>query len=161
MSKRTLPASPLGSKKKQSTGSLVEKSAIQELRTFRGTPRFEDAMLSVMFGVSSQLGAISRAQEVLLDKIESIAQKAETLQKEVNSMKEALRQQEKSSQSPSWLPSDMELKEWLNLPINSPERMCSMDLTCSETPYLSDPLLTDLPSTSDGFGDLQEWVNLD
>jgi hypothetical protein len=162
MSKRKMcPASQLGSQKKPSTGLSAEKSAIEELRIFRGTPRFEDAIVSAMFGVSLALGAISRAQEVLLDKIESTAAKVETLRKEVQSMKVSQVEVEMNKPDRSWLPSDPEIREWLNLPIPSPERICSPELTCSEMPFLCESLSSDLPSTSDGYMDLREWVNLD
>jgi len=162
MSKRKMcPGSQLGSQKKPNTGSLAEKSEIQELLTFRGTPRFEDAILSVMFGVNLALGAISRAQEVLLDKIENIAQRVETLSKEVSSLQVQIPPPEMNKPDPSWLPSDLEIKEWLNSPILSPERSFSMELLCSETLYPSNLPSNDLPSTSGGSMDLPEWVNLD
>ena len=154
--------SPLGLTKKQNTGSSDVKSEIQELPIFRGTPRFEDGVLSIMSGISSALGHIYKAQEVLLDKIELIAVKVETLQQEVQSMKAPPPPVVKTN-SPdlSWLPSDLEIKEWLNSPMNSPERICSPDLTCSETPFLSNPQSIDLTSTSSGSSDSQEWVNQD
>lgn len=161
MSKRKLAPSPLGSKKRPSTGSSAERSEIQELHTFRGTPRFEDAILSAMFGVSSALGSISRAQEVLLDKIECIAAKVETLSREVQLMKAEIVVEETPLQDHSWLPSDQEIKEWLNSPIKSPEPSCSTDLTCYETPFPCKHQLIDLTSASDGSTDLPEWANLD
>jgi len=81
-----------------------------------------------------------RAQEVLLDKIESIAQRVETLSKEVLSMKEESARIEMRQQDRSWLPSDEEIKAWLNSPVKSPTHGSIMDLTCSETPYPSCPV---------------------
>jgi len=162
MSKRKMcPASQLGSKKKPSTGSSAERSVIQELLTSKGTPRFEDAIVSAMFGVSSALGAISRAQEVLLDKIESIAQKQETLLKEVQSMKVKADQPVTTLQDHSWLPSNLEIEGWLNSPIPSPEHISSMDLTCSEMLFPLNHPVRDPTYRSGGFSDLPEWENLD
>jgi len=163
MMKRKLHESNPGSMKKPNTGSSAVRSGTQELLTSRGTPRFEDAVLSTMFGISSALGAMSRAQEVLLDKIESIALKVGTLEKEVLSMKERLppRPQEMPRPLPSWLPSNEEIREWLNSPKNSPERICSPDLTCSEMPYLSNLQSIDHQLMSDGSMDSQEWESLD
>jgi len=162
MSKRTSPASSPSSTKKPNTGSSAKKSVIQELLISRDTPAFGDAIISSMFGISVALGAISRSQEVMLDKIESIALKVEILQKEVKSMKEELSPvQETPSPTASWLPSNEELREFLNSPLSSPERTCFPDLTCYETPYLSSLPSIDLTFPSDGSTDLLEWENLD
>jgi len=162
MSKRKMcPASQLGSKKKPSIGSSAERLVTQELLTSKGTPRFEDAIVSVMFGVSSALGAISRAQEVLLDKIESIAQKQETLLKEVQSMKVKEVPAETSLPDHSWLPSNLEIEGWLNSPIPSPEHISSMDLTCSEMLFPLNHPVRDPIYRSGGSSDLPEWENLD
>jgi len=135
MSKRKMcPASQLGAKKKVSIGSSAERSEIQVPLTYKDTSRFESGVLSFMFGISSQTGAMLRAQEVLLDKIESIAQRVETLSKEVLSMKEESARIEMRQQDRSWLPSDEEIKAWLNSPVKSPTHGSIMDLTCSEIP---------------------------
>jgi hypothetical protein len=162
MSKRKMcPASQAGASKKPSTGSSVERPVNLEPLICKDTSRYEDGVLSLMFQVSSHLGHISRGQQVLLDKIESIAAKVETLSKEVSLMKEGSEKIKMKSPEASWLPSDQEIKEWLNSPIPSPERGYSMDLTCSEMPFLSTQPLTGLPSMFDGFGDFQEWVKVD
>jgi len=159
MTKRKMcPGSQLTSQKKPNTGSSAERSAMAELVISRGTPRFEDGVLSMLFGINSAVGAISRAQEVLLDKIELIAAKVETLSKEVQSMKAAPLepQAETSLPVPSWMPSDAELAEWLSSPIPSPERICSPDIACSETPYQSFPPSIDLTFQSGGYTELLE-----
>ncbi|AXF52028.1 MAG: hypothetical protein [Cressdnaviricota sp.] len=162
MSKRKMcPASQLGASKKPSTGSSVERPVNLEPLISKDTSRYEDGVLSLMYQVSSHLGHISRGQQVLLDRIESIAAKVETLSKEVNSMKAGSEEIKTKSEERSWLPSNLEIQEWLNSPIQSPERGSTMDLTCSEMPFLSTQPLTGLPSMFDGFGDFQEWVKVD
>lgn len=161
MSKRKMcPASQLGARKKVSTGSSVERPVIPEPLTSKDTSRFESGVLSFMFGISSQTGAILRAQEVLLDKIELIALKVETLSKEVQLMKAELPVTAKRSQETSWLPSNEEIKAWLNSPIPSPTHGSTMDLTCSETPYPSLPPLNVQQFTSGGSMELPEWASL-
>jgi len=128
--------------------------------TYKDTSRFESGVLSFMFGISSQTGAMLRAQEVLLDKIESIAQRVETLSKEVLSMKEESARIEMRQQDRSWLPSDEEIKAWLNSPVKSPTHGSIMDLTCSETPYPSLPPLNVNQFTSGGSMELPEWASL-
>jgi len=161
MSKRKMcPASQLGAKKKVSIGSSAERSEIQVPLTYKDTSRFESGVLSFMFGISSQTGAMLRAQEVLLDKIESIAQRVETLSKEVLSMKEESARIEMRQQDRSWLPSDEEIKAWLNSPVKSPTHGSIMDLTCSETPYPSLPPLNVNQFTSGGSMELPEWASL-
>jgi len=130
-----------------------------------GTPHLQGYVslrkrLSFMFGISSQTGAMLRAQEVLLDKIESIAQRVETLSKEVLSMKEESARIEMRQQDRSWLPSDEEIKAWLNSPVKSPTHGSIMDLTCSETPYPSLPPLNVNQFTSGGSMELPEWASL-
>jgi len=161
MSKRKMcPASQLGAKKKPSIGSSGEKSEIPVPLTSRDTSRFESGVLSFMFGISSQTGAMLRAQEVLLDRIESIALKVETLSKEVQSMKVDSVRTEMRQQDRSWLPCDEEIKAWLNSPIPSPTHGSVMDLTCSEMPYPSYPPLNVQQFQSGGSGDLPEWASL-
>lgn len=161
MSKRKMcPASQLSAKKKANTGSSAEKSENQVPLIYKDTSRFESGVLSFMFGISSQTGAILRAQEVLLDKIENIAQRVETLSKEVLLMKEESVRTEMRQQDRSWLPSDEEIKAWLNSPIQSPTPGSGMDLTCSETPFPSYPQLNVLQFQSGGSGDLPEWASL-
>jgi len=118
------------------------------------------AYFHLCFGISSQTGAMLRAQEVLLDKIESIAQRVETLSKEVLSMKEESARIEMRQQDRSWLPSDEEIKAWLNSPVKSPTHGSIMDLTCSETPYPSLPPLNVNQFTSGGSMELPEWASL-
>lgn len=163
MSKRKMcPASQLGSKKKPSIGSSAERSEIQELLTSKGTSHFEDGVLSIMFGISSHLGVISRAQEVLLDKIESIALKVETLSKEVQLMKAQPQVSPvMNSEDRSWLPSNSEIQEWLNTPVSSPERISFQDLTCSETLFPSSPQLSDPIFQFNGFMAHQEQESQD
>lgn len=162
MSKRKMcPASQLSAKKKANIGSSGEKLEIQVPLTSRDTSRFESGVLSFMFGISSQTGAILRAQEVLLDKIENIAARVETLSKEVQSMKEESVRTEMRAQDRSWLPSDEEIKAWLISPTQSPTHGSGMDLTCSETLFPSYPQLNVLQFQSGGSMELPEWANLD
>ncbi|AXH75113.1 MAG: hypothetical protein [Acamarivirus nebulais] len=163
MSKRKMcPASQLTSKKKQSTGSSAVRSEMEELLISRDTPLFSDGVVSMLFGINLAVGAISKGQEVLLDKIESIAQKVEILSKEVQSMKEQHQVNPVMNlESPSWLPSNSEIKEWLNSPIPSPERMSFPDLTCSETLWPSNLQLKDPISEFNGFMAHQEQENQD
>jgi len=100
------------------------------------------------------------SSRVLLDKIESIAQRVETLSKEVLSMKEESARIEMRQQDRSWLPSDEEIKAWLNSPVKSPTHGSIMDLTCSETPYPSLPPLNVNQFTSGGSMELPEWASL-
>jgi len=162
MSKRTSTPSNLGPKKKPNTGLSVERPVNLEPLISKDTSRYEDGVLSLMFQVSSHLGAISRGQQVLLDKIEDIAAKMETLKKEVKSMKEEQNKQTKTNKPDcSWLPSDKEIEAFLNSPMQSPERGFSMDLTCSEMPFPTIPPLNVLSSAFGGYGDLQEWEKVD
>jgi len=162
MSKRKMcPASQLGEKKKASTGSSVERPVNLEPLISKDTYPCENGVLPFMYQLSLQVERISRAQQVLLDKIEDIAVKVETLSKEVKSMKVKEVSPVMPLEQPSWLPSNLEIQEWLNSPIQSPERGFSMDLICSEMPFLSTQPLTGLPSMYGGFGDFQEWVKVD
>jgi len=161
MSKRTLPASRLGPSKKPSTGSSVERPVNLEPLISKDTSRYEDGVLSIMYQVSSHLGHISRGQQVLLDKIEDIAAKMETLKKEVKSMKENQDMIKMNKPDSSWLPSNKELEEFLSSPMQSPERGFSMDLTCSEMPFPIIPPLNDLSSAFGGYGELQEWEKVE
>lgn len=162
MSKRTSAPSNLGPKKKPSIGSSVERPVNLEPLTSRDTFPFVKEGVPFMYQVSLHLERISRGQQVLLDRIEDIAASLETLKKEVKSMKEERREPTKmNSEDRSWLPSNKEIEEFLNSPMQSPERGFSMDLTCSETPFPTFPPLNDLTSAFGGFGDLQEWEKVD
>jgi len=162
MSKRKMcPASQLGAKKKPSIGSSVERPVNLEPLISKDTSRYEDGVLSIMFSVSSHLGAISRGQQVLLDRIEDIAAKVEILSKEVNYLKKGKESQEMNLEKSSWLPSDKEIEAWLNSPIKSPERGVSPDITCSETLWPSCLPSSDLTFRYDGFMDPQEWEKVD
>lgn len=99
--------------------------------------------------------------QVLLDRIDYIAVKVESLEKEVQSMKEVKPPPEMNLQNTSWLPSDPEIREWLNMPIPSPERSSSVDLLCSETPFPSNNQWIDQTFPSSGSGARQEWANQD
>jgi len=68
-----------------------------------------------------------------------IALRVETLSKEVQSMKVDLVKIEMRQPETSWLPSDEAIRGWLNSPIQSPTHGSIMDLTCSETPFISGP----------------------
>jgi len=160
MSKRKMcPASQLSAKKKVSIGSSAERSENQVPPTCKDTSRFESGVLSFMFGISSQTGAILRAQEVLLDRIENIASKVETLSKEVQSMKVDLVKIEMRQPETSWLPSDEAIRGWLNSPIQSPTHGSIMDLTCLETPFISGPPLNVHQFQSGGSMELPEWAS--
>jgi len=163
MSKRKIsPDAEVSSKNRLNIGSSAVRSAMEELRTSRGTPRFDDACLSMLLGINLAIGSMSRGQEVLLDKIESIAQKVETLKKEVTLMKELLPARvETTLLAPSWLPSDLEIQEWLSSPIPSPERISSPVITCFETLSHFDNPVIDLTSQSGGSMDLLEWESLE
>jgi len=161
MKRGMCPASNLGPKKKPSTGSSVERPVNLEPLISKDTSRYEDGVLSLMFQVSSHLGRISRGQQEMLDRIEDIAAKMETLKKEVKSMKEERKATKMNKPETSWLPSNKEIEEFLNSPIQSPERGFSMDLTCSEMPFPTIQPLNDLTSMFDGFGGLQEWEKVD
>jgi len=160
MSKRSSPLSAPSAKMKGSTSSSAKKLETQVPLICKDTCLSNDGVLSFLFGISSHLGAISRAQEVLLDRIESTAQKVEILRKEVQSMK-AVPPPVTEMKSPdrSWLPSDEEIRAWLNSPIRSPIHGSTMDLTCSETLFPSTPRSSVHPSMYDGYTDHQEWVN--
>lgn len=120
---KTPPSTPLSGK----------KSPIQELLTSRDTASFPDAVISAMFGISLALGSISKSQEVLLDKIDCIAQKLETLQNQVHYLVAQRENLEMNLPENSNLPSEQELEAWLASP--SPTRAVgiSLDITCSET----------------------------
>jgi len=79
---------------------------------------------------------------------------------EVLSMKEESARIEMRQQDRSWLPSDEEIKAWLNSPVKSPTHGSIMDLTCSETPYPSLPPLNVNQFTSGGSMELPEWASL-
>jgi len=161
MKRGTSQPSNLGPKKKPSIGSSVERPVNLEPLISKDTSRYEDGVLSLMYQVSSHLGHISRGQQVLLDRIEDIAAKMETLKKEVKSMKVNQEWTKMNKPDSSWLPSNKEIEEFLSSPIPSPERGFSMDLTCSEMPFQSMEPLIDPTSMFDGFGDLPEWVKVD
>jgi len=147
------------------TTSSGKKSEMEELLISKGTPTFQDGIISMLFGINLALGTMSKGQTVLLDKIESIAQRVETLSKEVSSLKEevtkdllqtAMRLPEISS-----LPSNQEIEDWLNSPLPIPEPGVSMDLTCYETINPSSYLWNDPTWTFDGFMVNQESENPD
>lgn len=130
-SKKPSPLNP-------NTGSSAKKSVIQELHTYRGTPRFEDAVISAMFGISVALGSISRSHEVLLDKIESIARKVEDLKKEVTSLRmppppPPTPVPEMISEENLDLPSEQEMMDYINSLQTMLEFGTSPDITCYET----------------------------
>jgi len=135
MTKKNTPESLGVRKSPLGIGSSGKKSALQELRISRGTSHFDDAIISALFGVSLALGSISRSQEVLLDRIEHIAQKMEILEKEVRSLKipDPLPPQE--ILSPVNLPnlSEEEIMAWLNSQPIEQVPSTSPDITCSET----------------------------
>lgn len=120
-----------------STGLSAKKSVIQELHTSRGTDRFEDAVISAMFGISVALGSISRSHEVLLDKIEIIAQRMETLKKEVTSLRMPPPPPPPSPETrlpeSSELPSEQEMMDYINSLQTMLEFGTSPDITCYET----------------------------
>lgn len=139
--------------------SSVEKLVQEELLTSKGTSRFPDAVISVMFGISSSIGAMLKSQEVLLDRIETIAQKMETLENMVFSLKEDLKATSERSLSRSRSLSLEEIKGWMNSPPTTQIPGSSMELQCSETLF-PEPIQSNDPEFMfDGFTDLQEWVN--
>lgn len=143
------------------TGSLGKKSVMEELRTCRGTSNFEDAVISAMFGVSIALGTISRSQEVLLDKIEYIARRVDVLEKEVISRLEEIKvKHEMNSLENLELPTEQEMQDWLNSPMQIQEAGSIPDLACSETlNYWSNPCI-DLTFKLDGSGETLVQANL-
>ena len=68
---------------------------------------------------------------------------------------------ETKSPDRSWLPSDEEIKAWLNSPVQSPTHSFSMDLICSETPYPCIPPLNVNQFQFGGSSGHQEWGNQD
>jgi len=116
------------------TGLSVEKKAKVELPISKGTSNFESALISVNFAISSHLGVITKSQEVLLNKIELIALRMETLEKEVNFLVEERKKDEieKKLQQDSVTQWVEELKQSENLLKNSLEPGMDLDLTCSE-----------------------------
>jgi len=156
MSKRKMSLDlPTSSKKKPSTGSLGVKPPNLELPTYRGMPLTNEGVLSMLLGINLAQGHILKGLEVLQDRIETIVQKVEILSKEVQSMKVTPDPPVMNSLSPSWLPSDLEIKEWLNSPIRSPEHLSFPDLSCYETPFPSIHQWFDHQSLSGGTTDLQ------
>ena len=142
------------------TLSLVKKSEMEELLTSRDSSRFDSAVISVMFGLSSQAGAISRAQEVLLSRIESIASSLETLSKEVQSLQVNLKL-EMSSRQVSMLPSEQEIQDWLSSPPRIPDVGSGQDLLCSETLNLSSLQFNDQEYPWNGSTELPVWARVD
>jgi len=140
MTKKNTPISVAKRKSPLGIGSSGKKSALEGLITSRGTSHFEDAIISALFGVSLALGSISRSQEVLLDRIESIAQKMETLEREVRSLQiPAPNPPLETNSLPSSLNvSEEEILAWLNMPVTEEVRGTSPDITCSEMlfPYV-------------------------
>lgn len=137
MTKKNTPESLPVRKSPLGIGSSGKKSVLQELHTSRGTSHFEDAVIAAMYGISLALGSISRSQEVLLDRIESIAQKVEILQKEVRSLKVP---DPPSPIETNLLPSslslsDEEIQAWLNSPLIDQVHGTTPDITCYETPF--------------------------
>jgi len=138
-------------KHRPDTGSSERKSPIQELLTSRDSPRFADAVISSMYAISSALGSISRQQEVLLEKIDLIAQKQEILQKEVI----ALRREGNPSLGMNSPPhsqnfTDLDIQAWLNSPLRIQEPGISPELHCSEMLNPSYNQYIDLTSPSSG-----------
>lgn len=129
------PTPPKHARSPLSIGSSGKKSVIQELHTSRGTSHFEDAVISAMFGISLALGSISRSQEVLLDRIESIALKQEALLKEVTYLQNLQNKRPIEILSPVSLdlPSEEEMMAWLSSPTITPEPGTTPDITCYET----------------------------
>jgi len=160
MSKRKMSlASPLGSNKKPSTGSSGEKSVTQVPPISKDMPHSNDGILSMLLSISLAQGRILKGLMVLQDKIELIAANQETLKKEVASMKEVDPLPETNLENLSWLPSDLEIKEWMNSPMLPPEPLCSQDLACYETPFPSIDQFLDHQLMSGGTTDLQELAN--
>jgi len=147
---------------KEATSSLAKKSAMEELLTSRGTSGFPDAIISVLFQLSSVLGAMSKEHAVLLEKIENIAQKVETISKEVSVLKTTLENAATAatnlppSSEDAWM---MELQELLNSPPRIPVHGDSLDLRCSETLNPSFNLWSDPTSEWNGSTAHQESVN--
>lgn len=117
------------------TGSAEKKSEMEELLISRDTPRFADGVLSMLFGINLATGSILKSQEVLLDKIESIAQKVTTLEKEVQSLKEQLMpvNPAMNSQLLSPINLDQATMDYVNSLQNMLELGTSQDITCYET----------------------------
>lgn len=119
---------------KDTIGLPVEKQVQEELITSKGSSRFENALVSTLFGVSSALGSISKSLEVLHNKTEAIALRMETFEKEVNSPRRAGRKELEMTSPPSshW-PSMEELEAFMNLPMPTQGPGTSQDITCYET----------------------------
>lgn len=144
-----------------STLSLVKRPEMEELLTSRDSSRFDSAVISVMFGLSSQVGAISRAQEVLLSRIECIALRVETLLKEVQFLGQVSLQTETNLQQSSELPSAQEIEDWLISPPRIPDVGCGADLLCSEMLNLSSHPSNDHQFQWNGSMELPVWARAD
>jgi len=153
--KKISPPLDLSLMKRQNTGSSGEKSGSQGPDTYRGMPLTNEGVLSMLFGINLAQGHILKGLEVLQDRIETIAQKVEIISKEVQSLKVPIDPPEMNSENPSWLPSDLEIREWLNTPLPSPERSSLVDLQCYETPFPSIHQWFDHQSQQGGTTDLQ------
>lgn len=123
-------------------GLPVEKLVKEELLTSKGTSRFQDALLCSLFALSSATGAITKSLEVLHQKIERIARKMETLEKEVNRPRRSGRSELEMSLQENLPELSMEeIEAWLNSPMPTLAPGTSVDITCYETLQPScDPL---------------------
>lgn len=160
MTKKKTPSDfASSSKKRPSTGSSVEKYLQQVPLISKDMPRTNEGVLSMLLGINLAQGHILKGLTVLQDKIENIAANLEILSKEVASMKAEPVQPEMNLENPSWLPSDLEIKEWLNMPILSPEHSSLVDLSCYETPFPSIHQWIDHQLEQGGSTDLQVLAN--
>lgn len=130
------------SKGKPTTGLPVEKLVREELLTSKGTSRFDDAMISAMFGISSALGSISKGLEVLQEKTGHIAARMETLEREVNRPRRLQQSALEMTSPPNFVEWSLEdMQALMNSPMPTPGPGTSVDITCYETlSPLCDPL---------------------
>lgn len=107
---------------------------MEELLISRDTSSFADGVLCFLSKLAIQSERIMKSQEVLLDKIDSIARRVETLENSVKSMKPIqFEQVEMSSPSSLGLPSEEEIQGWMNSLDLTPAVTTSMDMCCYET----------------------------
>jgi len=118
-----------------STGSSAKKSEMEELLTCRDTPHFADGVISMLFGVNLAVGRILKSQEVLLDKIESIAQRMEILEKEVSLVKAQIvpNYQEMILEKSSQKSSEEVMKDYMTSLESMLDVGISADIICYET----------------------------
>lgn len=149
-----------GSMPKPNTMSSARKLVTQVRDTCKDISPFQDGLLSFMYAVSLNLELTSKSQEVLLYKIESIAQRVENLSKEVLFLRQAIDLNiEMNSRQSFEFPSMTELEAYLDSPMPIQEPGPSVDLQCYETPLSSYGPSLGPTYIADGSTGLPEWAS--